>query len=210
MMFRKAVSRKSLLRLAVVMAAVSILASTTTPAFSKEPLGEPRAPHCPECAIRDSKIKTQGRMLEELQSKNEGLMRGNTLLKAKIARQTKVVKNLGRRVNLLLGRLRGVLRQLAAIFGPWRVSNASWYGPGFYGQGLAGGGVLTPNMRIFAHRTMRFGTKIQFTYRGRSVVAVAKDRGPFIAGREFDLGPGTAKALRFDGVGRVRWRILKR
>jgi len=61
---------------------------------------------------------------------------------------------------------------------------------------------------IVAHRSLPFGTKIQFRYKGRTVVAKVKDRGPFIGGRTFDLGPGTAKALHFDGVGKVKWRIV--
>jgi len=92
--------------------------------------------------------------------------------------------------------------------GKWRSARVSWYGPGLYGNGMAGGGKLRRNSMVVAHRSMRFGTKILFTHRGRSVVAVVRDRGPYISGRTFDLGPGTAKALHFDGVGRVRYRII--
>jgi len=91
----------------------------------------------------------------------------------------------------------------------WKRSRVSWYGPGLYGNGMAGGGKLRRNSMVVAHRTMKFGTKIQFRYHGRTVVAVVKDRGPYISGRTFDLGPGTAKALHFDGVGNVKWRIVK-
>lgn len=92
--------------------------------------------------------------------------------------------------------------------GKWRSARVSWYGPGFYGNGMAGGGKLRRNSMVVAHRSMKFGTRILFKYKGRAVVAVVKDRGPFIAGRTFDLGPGTAKALRFNGVGTVKYRIL--
>jgi rare lipoprotein A (peptidoglycan hydrolase) len=94
------------------------------------------------------------------------------------------------------------------VRGKWRSARASWYGPGLYGNGMAGGGKLRRNSMVVAHKSMRFGTKILFTYRGRSVIAVVKDRGPYVSGRTFDLGPGTAKALHFDGVGRVRYRIV--
>ncbi len=94
------------------------------------------------------------------------------------------------------------------VRGKWRSARVSWYGPGLYGNGMAGGGKLRRNSMVVAHKSMRFGTKILFTYRGRSVVAVVKDRGPYVSGRTFDLGPGTAKALHFDGVGRVRYRII--
>lgn len=93
--------------------------------------------------------------------------------------------------------------------GAWRTATASWYGPGFYGRRTASGAVLKRGSMNVAHKTMRFGTKIQFRYRGRTCVAVVNDRGPFIRGRTFDLGPGTAKALRFGGVQRVQWRVVR-
>lgn len=91
----------------------------------------------------------------------------------------------------------------------WRRSNVSWYGPGLYGNGMAGGGKLRRDSMVVAHRSMKFGTKIQFRYKGRTAIAVVRDRGPFIGGRTFDLGPGTAKSLRFKGVGKVKWRIIR-
>jgi rare lipoprotein A (peptidoglycan hydrolase) len=63
-------------------------------------------------------------------------------------------------------------------------------------------------MMIVAHKTLPFGTRIQFSYRGRSCIAVVMDRGPYVGGREFDLGPGTAAALRFDGVDQVSYRLV--
>lgn len=92
--------------------------------------------------------------------------------------------------------------------GPWRQARCSWYGPGFYGNTMAGGGKLRRDSMVVAHKTMKFGTRIVFSYKGRSVVAVVRDRGPYISGRTFDLGPGTAKALKFQGVGTVKYRIL--
>ncbi|HSQ21240.1 MAG TPA: septal ring lytic transglycosylase RlpA family protein [Coriobacteriia bacterium] len=90
----------------------------------------------------------------------------------------------------------------------WKSAKVSWYGPGFYGNTMAGGGTLTPSSMVVAHRSLAFGTKIEFSYNGRTCVAVVQDRGPFIASRIFDLGPGTAKALGFSGVGTVKYRIL--
>lgn len=94
--------------------------------------------------------------------------------------------------------------------GGWQTAKASWYGPGFYGRKTASGAVLTENMMNVAHKSLPFGTQIQFEYRGRTVTAVVNDRGPFVGGRTFDLGPGTAKALGFGGVQTVRYRILGR
>jgi len=92
----------------------------------------------------------------------------------------------------------------------WKSARVSWYGPGFYGNTMAGGGKLTPTSMVVAHRTLSFGTKIQFQYNGKTCTATVQDRGPHIAGREFDLGPGTASALGFSGVGTVKYRILGR
>ncbi|MCX8007348.1 MAG: septal ring lytic transglycosylase RlpA family protein [Coriobacteriia bacterium] len=93
--------------------------------------------------------------------------------------------------------------------GGWRTARVSWYGPGFYGHKMAGGGKLTPTSMVVAHRTLPFGTKVEIEYKGRRVLAVVMDRGPFVRGRTFDLGPGTAQALRFSGVGTIRWRIVR-
>lgn len=92
----------------------------------------------------------------------------------------------------------------------WKKARVSWYGPGLYGNGMAGGGKLKRNSMIVAHRSLPFGTKILFKYKGRTVVATVKDRGPFIRGRVFDLGPGTARALKFSGVGTVKYSIIKK
>jgi len=92
----------------------------------------------------------------------------------------------------------------------WDAARVSWYGPGFYGRSMAGGGRLTRASMVVAHRYLPFGTRIQFAYRGQTTVAVVQDRGPYVGGREFDLGPGVARRLRFSGVGRVRFRILGR
>ena len=92
----------------------------------------------------------------------------------------------------------------------WSTAKVSWYGPGFYGNRMAGGGTLTTTSMVVAHRSLPFGTEIEFEYGGRTCVAVVQDRGPYIAGRTFDLGPGTAQTLGFGGVGTVRYRILER
>ncbi len=94
--------------------------------------------------------------------------------------------------------------------GAWQSAKASWYGPGFYGRTTASGAVLTQGMMNVAHKTLPFGTRIQFEYNGRTATAVVNDRGPHVAGRVFDLGPGTASALGFGGVATVKYRILGR
>jgi len=92
----------------------------------------------------------------------------------------------------------------------WKQAKVSWYGPGFYGNTMAGGGTLQTDSMVVAHKTLPFGTRIEFQYKGNSCVAVVMDRGPYTAGRVFDLGPGTARALGFSGVGTVDYRIISR
>lgn len=91
----------------------------------------------------------------------------------------------------------------------WQRARVSWYGPGFIGNTMAGGGTLEWGSMVVAHRSLPFGTRIEFAYNGNTCVAVVQDRGPFVGGRTFDLGPGTAAALGFSGVGTVDYRILR-
>ena len=106
-------------------------------------------------------------------------------------------------------RTAGPRRTYAAVTtGGFRTCRVSWYGPGFYGHTMAGGGRLTPTSMVVAHRSLPFGTRVLIKYRGRTVTAVVRDRGPYVSGRTFDLGPGTAKALGFSGVGTISYRIF--
>lgn len=90
----------------------------------------------------------------------------------------------------------------------WKSAKVSWYGPGFIGNTMAGGGTLQWDSMVVAHRSLPFGTVIEFSYNGATCTAVVRDRGPYAGGRIFDLGPGTAAALGFSGVGTVQYRIL--
>jgi hypothetical protein len=76
-----------------------------------------------------------------------------------------------------------------------------------YGLGLACGGVLGRNQLGVAHKTAPCGTLITFTYAGRSITVPVIDRGPYIAGREWDLTGATAEALGFPGLGQIEWSV---
>jgi hypothetical protein len=54
-----------------------------------------------------------------------------------------------------------------------------------------------------ANLSLPCGTKVTFTYHGRTVTATVDDRGPYIAGRTWDLNQNTAGALGFGGVDTV-------
>lgn len=85
---------------------------------------------------------------------------------------------------------------------------ASWYGPGLYGNSMGCGGTLTRATIGVAHKTLRCGTRIHLCYRRCRVVRVV-DRGPYIAGRTFDLTNPARVAIGAPyGVFTVRYRIL--
>jgi len=58
-----------------------------------------------------------------------------------------------------------------------------------------------------AHKTAPCGTVIQFTYAGRALRVAVIDRGPYIAGREWDLTGAAADALGFPGLGAIAWSV---
>ena len=89
--------------------------------------------------------------------------------------------------------------------GVWNVSIASVFTD--YGQGVACGGVeQVPELGV-ANKTLPCGTEVTFKYGNRAVRVPVIDRGPYIAGREWDLTGATAEALGFPGLGAIEWRI---
>lgn len=86
---------------------------------------------------------------------------------------------------------------------------ASWYGPGFHGKKTASGERFNQNAMTAAHKTLRFGTKVKVTHKGRSVVVRINDRGPFIKGRTLDLSKGAARKLGCSGTCKVSMVVLK-
>ena len=93
--------------------------------------------------------------------------------------------------------------------GAWKTGVASHYGRNFTGRG-ANGEKIGPYSMMVAHKTLPFGTLIEFEYNGKRAVAKVADRGPHSAGRDFDLGPGVVRVLDFNGVHEVRYRIIGR
>lgn len=89
---------------------------------------------------------------------------------------------------------------------------ASWYGPGFYGNRTANGEVFRPGTRTAAHRTLPFGTRVRVTnlWNGRSTVVRINDRGPFHGSRVIDLAHGAAQDLGVisSGVAQVKLEVL--
>ncbi len=78
------------------------------------------------------------------------------------------------------------------------VVTASWYGPGFYENRLpcwpwlkANGLPIQflPDTWGVAHKSLPCGTMVTLTHGPNTVTVPVVDRGPYIAGREFDLSP---------------------
>lgn len=88
--------------------------------------------------------------------------------------------------------------------GAWRRAVASRFDD--YGAPLACGGTLAEGQLGVASRTLPCGTMVAIAYRGRVVHVPVIDRGPYVAGRTWDLTGATAEALRFPGLGVVTWR----
>ena len=85
----------------------------------------------------------------------------------------------------------------------YRQAGASYYGPGLYGNGVACGGTLMPGTMGVANKTLPCGTKVKLRYHGRSVTVPVIDRGPYVAGRDYDLTEAVRDRLGFPGVGTV-------
>jgi rare lipoprotein A len=83
----------------------------------------------------------------------------------------------------------------------YREAAASYYGPGLYGGGLACGGTLEPGTLGVASKTLPCGAKVKLLYRGETITVPVVDRGPYVAGRDFDLTAATRERLGFPGVG---------
>jgi rare lipoprotein A len=82
----------------------------------------------------------------------------------------------------------------------FRLAEASWYGGG---GSLACGGSLTSATMGVANKTLPCGSLVTLRYDGRSVRVPVIDRGPYVAGREFDLTEATKRALGFGDTGEV-------
>jgi hypothetical protein len=83
----------------------------------------------------------------------------------------------------------------------FRRAVASYYGPGFYGSRTACGQTLEPSTLGVANRTLACGTKVVLRYHGRQVKVPVIDRGPYAAGRDFDLTAATKQRLGFPSTG---------
>jgi len=82
----------------------------------------------------------------------------------------------------------------------YHLAGASWYGGG---GGLACGGQLTSSTLGVANKTLACGTIVTLHYGARTIRVPVVDRGPYVAGREYDLTEATKRALGFGDTGEV-------
>jgi hypothetical protein len=89
-----------------------------------------------------------------------------------------------------------------------RDSNVSFYGPGFYGKRTACGLAYTKTIIGVAHRTLPCGTLVTFRNpsNGRTITVPVIDRGPYVAGRQWDLSGGLCAYLNHCYTGSLEWR----
>lgn len=85
----------------------------------------------------------------------------------------------------------------------YRYAQASWYGPGLYGNRLGCGGTLSPGTLGVANKTLPCGSRVTLRNGSRTVRVRVVDRGPYVGGREFDLTAATARRLHFSGTGAI-------
>ncbi|NNM67560.1 MAG: septal ring lytic transglycosylase RlpA family protein, partial [Spirochaetales bacterium] len=87
---------------------------------------------------------------------------------------------------------------------------ASYYGDQFDGRKTASGEIYDPNAFTAAHRTLRFGVRLQVINldNGKWTVVTVNDRGPYVKGRLIDLSKAAAEKLGMLATGTAHVRII--
>ena len=89
------------------------------------------------------------------------------------------------------------------------VALAGSSGPAAFGRHTACGGVLRPDTEGVAQPTLPCGVRIFITFDGTTVLTQVVDRGPYAAGRQFDLTDALARRLGLHGVQQIHWSYAR-
>ena len=165
---------------------------------------------------RGDRVRVRGRLkpgyrnrVVRIQQRKKGswvtVRRDRTARKGRFAASWRVERGAGRyrtRVVFRGDRRNGRRVNRTRLF-VYRPGQASYYGPGLYGNRTACGQTLTPSTLGVANRWLPCGTPVTFRYRGRVVTVPVIDRGPFHGSRIWDLTYATKRKLGFGDVGTV-------
>jgi hypothetical protein len=78
-------------------------------------------------------------------------------------------------------------------------------GPTAFGRHTSCGGVINSSTLGIAHPTLPCGARIYLTFHGLRVLTAVIDRGPYEAGRQFDVTEALATRLGLQGVQPMHW-----
>jgi rare lipoprotein A len=78
-------------------------------------------------------------------------------------------------------------------------------GPAAFGKRTTCGGIIRPSSVGVAHPVLPCGARIYISYRGKHVLTQVIDRGPYVAGRQFELTDALARLIGLSGVKRIEW-----
>jgi len=101
------------------------------------------------------------------------------------------------------------INPIVVVLNPWRYDRSiSFYGPGFYGKRTACGYAYTTTIMGVAHRSLPCGTLVTFRNpsNGRTITVPVIDRGPYVAGRTWDLSGAACTALAHCYTGPIYWK----
>lgn len=88
---------------------------------------------------------------------------------------------------------------------------ATWYGNYRPNMRTASGRAFNENEFTCAHKTLPFGTRVAVTYKGKRVIVIVTDRGPYGKGRVIDLTKRAASVIgmKSAGVGSVTCEVVR-
>lgn len=97
------------------------------------------------------------------------------------------------------------------VKGTWKKGQASFYGPGKF-TGYCGRSFISQRHYVVAHQTLPCGSKVLFRRGPQQQVGIVVDRGPFVAGRQWDLSYALAAKLKLlkHGAGQVQYQVIRR